>query len=131
MYFVTKKERNIIMKINYWTKILENYVNKEKLLRKVGNKLVTFIKENKKEIKKMDIYSDKETQIEGEGDSVKGPQDFLHDNSSASSLYPPDHWGLIWDTEGENLVSGENTFDLEDLYTCGNYDNVLYSKYGG
>ena len=62
---------------------------------------------------------------------MKDLQDFSHDNSSASSLYPPDHWGLTWNTEGENLVLEENTFDLEDLYVCGNYDNVLHSEYGG
>ena len=60
MYFVTEKERNIIMEINYWTEILNNYVNKKKSSRKVGSKLITFIKENKEEIKKMDTYSDKE-----------------------------------------------------------------------
>ena len=49
------------MKINYWTEILKNYVNKEKSLEKVKSKLVTFIKENKEEIRKMDTYSDKET----------------------------------------------------------------------
>ena len=71
MYFVTEKERNIIIKINYWTEILENYVNKEKSLKKIKSKLVTFIKENKKEIKKMNTYSDKKTQTEEERDSVK------------------------------------------------------------
>ena len=79
----------------------------------------------------MNTYSDKKTQTEEEESSVKDLQDFLHDNSSASSLYPPDHWGLTWDTEGENLVSEENTFDLKDLYTYENYDNVLRSEYGG
>ena len=79
------------MKISYWTEILKYYVNKEKLLEKVENKLVIFIKENKEEIKKMDIYLDKETQIEEEENSVKDLQNFLHDNSSTSSLYPPDH----------------------------------------
>ena len=49
------------MKISYWTKILKNYINKEKSLGKVKNKLVTFVKENKEEIKKIDTYSDKET----------------------------------------------------------------------
>ena len=58
-------------------------------------------------------------------------RNFSHDNSSESSLYPPDLWGLTWDAEGENLVPEENTFDLEDLYACGNYDNVLRSEYGG
>ena len=91
MYFVTGKERNIIMKISHWTKILENYVNKGKPLRKVENKLIIFIKENKKEIRKMNIYSDKETQIEEEESSVEGLQDFSHDNSSISSLYSSDH----------------------------------------
>ena len=94
MYFVTEKEKNIMMEISYWTEILKDYVNKEKSLEKVENKFVTLIKENKEEIKKIDIYSDKETQIEGEKDSVKDPQDLSHDNSSTSSLYPPDHWGL-------------------------------------
>ena len=74
----------------------------------------------------MNIYVDKETQTEEEEDSVKDS----HDNGSTSSLYPPDHWGLTWDTEGENLIPEENTFDLEDLYTCGNYDNVLRNEYG-
>ena len=56
---------------------------------------------------------------------VKDP----HDNSFTSSLYSPNHWGLTWDVEGKNLVSEENTFNLEDLYTCGDYDNVLYNEY--
>ena len=59
MYFATRKERNIMMEISYQTEILENYVNKKKSSRKADNKLVTFIKENKKEIKKMDTYSNK------------------------------------------------------------------------
>ena len=62
---------------------------------------------------------------------MEDPQNFIQDNSSMSSLYPPDHWGLTWDTEGENLIPEENTFDLEDLYTCGDYDNVLHSEHGG
>ena len=61
MYFVIRKEKNIIIKISYQTKILKNYVNKEKSLEKIENKLVIFIKENKKEIRKMNIYSDKKT----------------------------------------------------------------------
>ena len=80
-----------MMKINYWTGILEDYINKEKPLKKTESKLVTFIKENKKKIKRMDTYSDKETQTEKERDSVKGPRDFLHDNSFTNSLYSPDH----------------------------------------
>ena len=60
---------------------------------------------------------------------MEDPPDFLHDNSSMNSLYSPDHWRLTWDTEGENLVPEENTFDLEDLYTYGNYDNVLCNEY--
>ena len=79
----------------------------------------------------MNIYSNKETQTEEERDSVKDLQDFLHNNSFTSSLYLPDYWRLTWDTERENLVSKKNTFDLEDLYTYGNYDNVLRSEYGG
>ena len=59
MYFVTREQRNIIMEISYQTEILKNYVNKEKPSGKTENKLVTLIKENKKEIKKMDIYLDK------------------------------------------------------------------------
>ena len=61
MYFTTKKERNIIMEINHQTEILKDYVDKEKPSEKIENKLVTFIKENKEEIKKMDTYSNKET----------------------------------------------------------------------
>ena len=87
IYFVTEKEKNIIMEISYWTKILENYVNKGKPSEKVGNKLVIFIKENKKDIKKMDTYSDKKTQTEKEKSNVKDLRDFSHDNSSTSSLY--------------------------------------------
>ena len=49
------------MKISYQTKTLETYVNKEKPSEKVENKFVIFIKENKKEIRKMNTYSDKET----------------------------------------------------------------------
>ena len=45
-----------MMEISYWTEILEEYVNKEKLLEKIESKLVTLIKENKKEIKKMNTY---------------------------------------------------------------------------
>ena len=55
-----------MMKISHWTEILENYVNKEKSSKKIGNKLVTFIKENKNEIKKMNTYSDKKTQTKEE-----------------------------------------------------------------
>ena len=94
MYFVTKKERNIIIKISYQIEILEKYVNKKKSLRKTKNKLVIFIKENKKEIKKMNTYSDKKTQIKEERDNVKDLRDFLHDNNLMNSLYPSDHWGL-------------------------------------
>ena len=60
MYFVTGKEKNIIIEISYWTKILENYVNKKKSSKKTRNRLITFIKENKEEIRKMNTYSDKE-----------------------------------------------------------------------
>ena len=73
----------------------------------------------------MDTYSDKETQTGRERDSVN----LLHDNSSTNSLYSPDHWGLMWNTEGKNLISKENYFNLEDLYVYENYDNVLQSKY--
>ena len=52
---------------------------------------MTLIKENKEEIKKMDTYSDKETQIEKERDNIKDPRDFSHDNSSTNSLYSSDH----------------------------------------
>ena len=95
MYFTTEKERNIMMKINYQTEILENYVNKEKSSKKIENKLMTLIEENKKEIRKMNTYSDKKTQTKGKRDSVKGPQDLLHDNNSTSSLYSPDHQRLV------------------------------------
>ena len=91
MYFVTEKEKNIIMEISYWIEILENYVNKRKPSEKVESRLVTFVEENKKEIKKMDIYFDKETQTEKEGGNVKDLQDFLHDNSFTNSLYSLDH----------------------------------------
>ena len=53
------------------------------------------------------------------------------DNSPTDSLYPPDHWGMEWDTEGENLVPIEHQYSLDDLYLCGDYDNVLRSEYGG
>ena len=129
MYFVTKKEKDIMMKISYWTKVLKDYVNKEKPSGKIESKLITLIEENKEDIRKMDTYSDKEIQTKKEESNVKSLQDFLHDNSSTNNLYLPDHWGLVWDTEGENLVSEENIFDLEDLYVCRNYDNVLYSEY--
>ena len=90
MYFVTRKQKNIIMKISHWTEILKDYVNKERPSGKTGSKLVTFIKENKKEIRKMDIYLNREVQTEEERDSIKNS----HDNSSTNSLYPPNHWGL-------------------------------------
>ena len=60
MYFTTGKQKNIMMKISHWTEILENYVDKEKPSGKTGSELVTFIEENKKEIKKMNTYLDKE-----------------------------------------------------------------------
>ena len=60
------------MKISYQTKILKDYVNKEKSLEKVGNKLVTLIKENKKEIRKMNTYLNKETQTKRERNSIEG-----------------------------------------------------------
>ena len=91
MYFTTEKEKNIIMEINYWTEILKNYVNKEKSSEKIKNKLVTFIKENKEEIKKMNTYLDKKIQIKEERNDVKDLQDFLYNNSSTNSLYPLDH----------------------------------------
>ena len=60
MCFTTEKERDIITKINYWTKLLEDYINKETLSEKIGNKLLTVIKEKKMKIKKMDTYTDKD-----------------------------------------------------------------------
>ena len=71
MYFVTEKEKDIMIKISYWTKILKNYVNKEKPSRKTESKLVTLIKENKEEIKKINTYSDKETQTEKKRGNIK------------------------------------------------------------
>ena len=125
MYFVIDKEKNIILEINYWTKILEDYVNKEKSLEKTKNKLIIFIKENKKEIKKINTYSNKKTQTKKEENNVEDLQNFLHNNNSTNSLYSLNYWGLTWDTERENLISEENHFDLEDLYTYEDYDNVL------
>ena len=117
------------MEISYQTEILKNYVSKRKSLEKTRNKLVIFIKENKEEIRKINTYLDKKTQTKEERNNVKDLQDFLHDNSSVNSLYLLDHWGLTWDTKGENLVSEENIFDLKDFYVYENYDNVLYSEY--
>ena len=91
MYFVTDKEKDIMIEISYQIRILEDYVNKEKSLRKTKNKLVTLIKENKKEIKKMNTYSDKETQTRKEEGNVEDLRNLLHDNSSVSSLYLSDH----------------------------------------
>ena len=61
MYFVTRKEKSIIKKISYWTKILKDYVNKKKSLKKVKNRLIILIKENKERIKKINIYLNKKT----------------------------------------------------------------------
>ena len=55
----------------------------------------------------------------------------LQDNSPTDSLYPSEHWGMKWDTEGENLVLMEHQYSLDDLYLCGDYENVIRSKYGG
>ena len=129
MYFTIRKEREIMIEISYWIGILENYVSKKKPSGKIENKLVTFIKKNKEEIRKINTYSDKKTQIEKERDNVEDLRNFLYDNSSTNNLYPPDHWGLTWDTERENLVPEENIFNLKDLYVYGNYDNVLYNEY--
>ena len=55
--------------------------------------------------------------------------DLLQDNSLLNNLYPPDHWGLEWDEEGENLISMKNNDDIDDLYMYGDYDNILRSDY--
>ena len=73
----------------------------------------------------MNTYLNKETQTREERDSVKDLRNLLYDNNFTSSLYPPDHWGLTWNTEEENLILKENHFDLKDLYIYGDYDNVL------
>ena len=36
---------------------------------------------------------------------------------------------MKWDIEGENLVSIEYQYLLDDLYLYGDYDNVIRSKY--
>ena len=51
--------------------MLKDYINKKKSLEKIKNKLVTFIKENKEEIKKRNTYSNKETQIKKEKSNIK------------------------------------------------------------
>ena len=60
---------------------------------------------------------------------VKSLENSLQDNSSTDSLYPPEQWGMEWDTEEENLVPTEHQYLLNDLYWCGDYDNVLRSEY--
>ena len=54
----------------------------------------------------------------------------LQDNSSTNSLYPPGHWGMEWDEEGENLIPENDYYTLDDLYTVGDYDNVLLNDHG-
>ena len=62
---------------------------------------------------------------------MKDPRNTLQDNSPTDSLYPTEHWDMEWDTEGENLVPTEHQYSLDDLYWCGDYDNVIRSEYGG
>ena len=52
---------------------------------------MTFIKEKKKKIKKMNTYLDKETQTKKEKSNVKDLRNFLHDNSSTNNLYLVNH----------------------------------------
>ena len=66
--------------------------------------------------------------------NVRDLIELSQNNSSENSLYqpfPPDHWGLEWDEEGENLIPMEHQFSLDDLYTYGDYDNVFRSEYRG
>ena len=73
----------------------------------------------------MDTYKNSEIQTKEGGGSVKDLQISLQDNNFTSNLYSPDHQEMTWDAEGENLISEENYFTIEDLGICGNYDNVL------
>ena len=52
---------------------MKDYVNKEKVTKKTESNLLKLIKNNRKEIKKINIYSDTETQTIQEKSSVKGP----------------------------------------------------------
>ena len=52
----------------------------------------------------MNSYQNNTIQTEEERDSVKDYGNPLQDNSLTDSLYPPEHWGMEWDTEEENLV---------------------------
>ena len=38
---------------------------------------------------------------------------------------------MEWDEEGENLISRNDYYTLDDLYTVGDYDNVLRSDHEG
>ena len=63
--------------------------------------------------------------------SIENSPSFLQDNSLTNSLYPSGHWGMEWDEEGENLIPGNDYYTLDDLYTVGDYDNILRSDHGG
>ena len=78
----------------------------------------------------MNTYHDQETQTE-EGDSVKNLSFSLQDNSLTNSLYPSGHWGMEWDEKRENLIPDNDYYILDDLYTVGDYDNILRSDHGG
>ena len=52
---------------------------------------MTLIKENKKKIKRINTYSNKETQTKEERNNIKDLQDFLHNNSFTSNLYSLDY----------------------------------------
>ena len=87
----------------------------------------TIIK-NQEIIRNMNTYHDQETQIEGE-DSVENLLTSLQDNSLTNSLYSSGHWEMEWDKEGENLIPRNDYYTLNDLYTVGDYDNILRSNH--
>ena len=129
-YFVTRKEKEIMKEISQWIVTLKNYVKKERPSRKNESKLVETITRNQEVIRNMDTYHDQETQTE-EGGSMENLSTSLQDNSSTNSLYPSRHWGMKWDEEEENLISRNDYYTLDDLYTMGDYDNVLQSDHEG
>ena len=69
---------------------------------------MNWVKINQETIKEMDSYQENVIQTKEEGSSVKNLKNSLQDNSLTDSLYSPEHWGMEWDTEEENLVPIEH-----------------------
>ena len=111
--------------------MLEDYVQKRRPSRKSKSKLVKVILTNQEAIQNMNIYHDQKTQTEKERDSIENSSASLQDNSSTNNLYPLGHWEMEWNEKGENLISENDYYILNDLYIIGDYNNVLRSDHEG